>query len=537
LSRGFTHGFLSGVNHQKLVTARFPKSRGIRIGTVARVLPNRLLLNLDGRTSLKPGDGVVFDEGHPEQDEQGGRVFAVHPRGRQIEIELGRGDVNLSAINPGAIVWKTDDPALRKRLEHSFSRDAVVNRRPLDVRVFAHVGMKLRIAFTERDESVEVEWDKPLEAAQKFPLTGALIREQLGRLGDTPYELRDVELDLCGGPMAPKSVLNDLRRDAVTRLLESRRARGVAAVESSDALEELRRNLPLPAGQGEGQGALYALTRSLDQLSAVLAWRVESAPTMVYCDFEDIRRYKEAVAMAREANVPIALATLRIVKPHEEGLLRQILDCQPDALLVRNLAAVSFYHEHAPGIPMIGDYSLNISNELTAGIFNNACVMRMVPSYDLSWRQLSAMLVRFDPARFECVVHQHMPMFHMEHCVFAHTLSNGKDFHDCGRPCNRHRVDLRDRVGQPHPLIADVGCRNTVFNAQAQSAAEYIPKMLQLGVRHFRVELLREQGDEVTALLDRYAGVIQGKSDPRAALRSLRVINQLGVTAGTLDRE
>jgi putative protease len=258
---------------------------------------------------------------------------------------------------------------------------------------------------------------------------------------------------------------------------------------------------------------------------------------MVYCDFEDIRRYKDAVARSRAANIPIALATLRVVKPHEEGLLRQILDCQPDAVLVRNLAAVSFYRDAAPGLPQIGDYSLNIANELTAGLFAEAGLVRMVPSYDLNWRQLAAMLKRFDPSRFECVIHQHMPMFHMEHCVFAHTLSNGKDYRDCGRPCETHQVDLKDRVGEPHPLIPDVGCRNTVYNATAQSAAEYVPEMKRLGIVHFRVELLREKPHEVAPLLNRYADVLLGKSDPKSTLRSLRVLNQLGVTSGTLDRE
>ena len=59
-------------------------------------------------------------------------------------------------------------------------------------------------------------------------------------------------------------------------------------------------------------------------------------------------------------------------------------------------------------------------------------------------------------------------MFHMEHCVFAATLSDGKDWRDCGRPCDHHRVELLDRVGAGFPLLADTGCRNTVFNSVAQ---------------------------------------------------------------------
>ncbi|MCY2953069.1 MAG: U32 family peptidase, partial [Planctomycetota bacterium] len=271
--------------------------------------------------------------------------------------------------------------------------------------------------------------------------------------------------------------------------------------------------------------------RTMEQLRGVLEW--PGGVGMVYCDFEDVRRYREAVEMARGAGLAVGLATLRVVKPAEEGLLKQIADCGADAVLVRNLAAVSFYAER--GVPMIGDYSLNVANELTAGVMAEAGVRRMVPSYDLNWQQMAAMLGRVPVELFEVVVHQHMPMFHMEHCVFAHTLSNGKDCRDCGRPCDRHRVDLRDRVGMAHPLLPDVGCRNTLFNAAAQSAAEYVPEMKRLGVKWYRVEMLRESGEEVGRLLEEYAKILAGVEEGKQAIRKLRALNQLGVTRGTLD--
>jgi putative protease len=144
------------------------------------------------------------------------------------------------------------------------------------------------------------------------------------------------------------------------------------------------------------------------------------------------------------------------------------------------------------------------------------------------------MLRRVDPRPFELVIHQHMPMFHMEHCVFAAFMSTGKDFRDCGRPCDTHRVELKDRVGAEFPVVADAGCRNTVFNHVPQSAAEYVPRMKTLGVRHFRIELLRETADEVAPLLDRYARVLAGLEQGKVAWRGLQVLNQLGVTRGTL---
>ena len=126
-------------------------------------------------------------------------------------------------------------------------------------------------------------------------------------------------------------------------------------------------------------------------------------------------------------------------------------------------------------------------------------------------------------------------MFHMEHCVFAAFLSTGKDFRDCGRPCDRHRVELRDRVGALFPVLPDTGCRNTIFNSVAQSAAEYVGRMRDLGVRRFRMDLLRETPGQVGPLLDRYARVIGGLDDGRATWRELRALNQLGVTRGTLQ--
>src|SRR5207253_2282770 len=115
-------------------------------------------------------------------------------------------------------------------------------------------------------------------------------------------------------------------------------------------------------------------------------------------------------------------ATLRIIKPGEEGLLRQIANCQADAVLVRNLASVTFFRERSPETSLVGDFSLNVANELSAELFRSQGLARLTPSYDLSWEQLTALLGRIDPGLFEVVVHQHMPMFHMEHCVFAATM-------------------------------------------------------------------------------------------------------------------
>jgi putative protease len=325
-------------------------------------------------------------------------------------------------------------------------------------------------------------------------------------------------------------VLNDLRRQAAGELAERRIAVRRHPVAEPDALEKLRAEVLSPQSSTPDTPRLTVLVRTLDQLDAVLAWR----PAAVYCDFEDLRLYKDAVPKARAAGVPVGLAPLRIWKPGEDGFQAPIVRADPDVVLVRNLASLSFFKEALPAAALVGDFSLNVANELTADLLRREGLVRLVPSYDLNWDQLQALLRDSDPAWYEPVVHQHMPMFHMEHCVFAAFLSTGKDHRDCGRPCDRHRVELRDRVGAAFPVHPDTGCRNTVYNGVAQSAAEYVGRMRDLGVRTFRVDLLREKSDQVGPLLDRYARVAAGLDDGRETWRHLRALSQLGVTRGTL---
>jgi putative protease len=128
-----------------------------------------------------------------------------------------------------------------------------------------------------------------------------------------------------------------------------------------------------------------------------------------------------------------------------------------------------------------------------------------------------------------------MPMFHMEHCVFCAVLSPGTNKTNCGRPCDVHQVRLRDHIGMEHPLTADVGCRNTLFNAVPQSAAEAVPQLVSRGVRHLRIELLDDRGDELRSLLSIYRELLAGDQRGPDVWRKLRASNRVGVTRGTLE--
>ncbi|PSB59496.1 peptidase U32, partial [filamentous cyanobacterium CCP1] len=136
---------------------------------------------------------------------------------------------------------------------------------------------------------------------------------------------------------------------------------------------------------------------------------------------------------------------------------------------------------------------------------------------------------------FEITIHQHMPMFHMEHCVFCAFLSEGTDFTNCGRPCETHEVKLRDRTGTEHLLHADAGCRNTVFNGVAQTGAEYVQRLMELGANQFRIEFVNETPEQVKQTIDRYHQLLHQEITGSQLWRELKLQNQLGVTRGTMN--
>ncbi len=541
-SRGLYSGWMHGVNHQELVHARFGKKRGAFVGFIKRVAHDHV--EVDAQCAVKAGDGVVFDTGGNTEHEQGGRLFEV--RGNRLFFE--RGYIDFGRVKTGDRVWKTSDPQLERALRKSFEGEIPLPKKRIGLAVKGKAGESLTIVgatFVSREETdpnrgrnaaPTVVSAMPLQAARKRPLTTEFLREQLGRLGETEFELGELRNELVGDVILPVSELNRLRRELVEKL-------SVAAVYDRRKIREEigGHRPPLQLGRllGEiqarretlnGKPKLSVLCRTMEQVKVA----ADSGCATIYVDFEDIRRYEDAVAAVRgNGSGAIFLATPRIQKAGEQGFFKIIEDFKPDGVLIRNLGALDYFQNTS--LRKIGDYSLNVANPLTADLLMREGLERLTISYDCNAQQVLDLLRAAPPQWFELTIHQHMPMFHMEHCVFAAFLSNGTDHTNCGRPCDVHNLKLRDRVGVDHPIKADVGCRNTVFHARAQSGVEFWREFVSAGLRNFRVELLEEDAAQTRLILESYRKLLDGKiADAAELARRLKAVSQLGVTSGTL---
>lgn len=545
-SRGSGPGFLAGVDHQRLVEGRACDHRGTEVGVLRGLRSDRgrAYLAIDARSPLARGDGILVEGGYAGSGEIGGRVWGLVVEGCDVErVESGEvlvwlgpdrarpeqrsgGGRDGGGAVAGRRVWKTDDPAVERAAMATVT--AGPRRDAVDVILHGRIGEPPRLVGTLRDgAAATVVGEAPVGRARGEPTGEGVVRDKLGRLGDTPFVLGVVTLDLEAGGLVPPAALNRLRRSLVDALVAARQ-RAWRTTEAS-AASELARALP-PAGAPPPAG-LFVLCRTLEQATAAR----ESGADGVWLDFLDLEGLGSAVTALRSARPGfVGVAPPRIRKPGEEATDRYLVGLGPDGLLVRGLGALHEVTGLDDGVLRVGDFSLNVTNRLTAAELLRRGLAAFTPSFDLDALQLGSLLATPFGPWAELVVHHPMPLFHMEHCVIAAELSSGSSYRDCGRPCDRHKLSLRDRAGMDHPIEADVGCRNTVFHAAAQSAAAIVPSARRAGVGRFRIELVREDAEQVRRVVGAYRDLLAERTSPAHVWRTVGAEGHYGVVRGSL---
>lgn len=527
-SRGLGPHFLSGTNHQTVVRGRAPRHRGVLMGSVVRANAQGVVVE-PSNLALKPGDGVVFDAASwrdPAEAEEGGRIYEVLPGGGgAFELRFANGAIHADRIRAGDLVWRTHDPDIA-RMVHPYIRPAApVTRQPVRVEAVAKEGARLKLTWSlirHPEIRVKVVSESELPAAEQRALDADYLEEQLGRLGNTAYQLDELTLRAEGRPFAPSSLLNRLRRRAVEELEVLQAAPMVRKVTLSNL------DVPEVSSKAAGPPRLHLLLRTPEQLDAAL----EVRPASITLDYLDLYGLKPSLERVKASGIEARIASPRVLKPGEERIADFLLNCDVP-LLVRSTGLLETLQGRRH-TALTGDFSLNAANAVSARELLDRGLDRLAPTHDLNASQIAALAQQMEPGSMEVIAYQHLPVFHTEHCVFCRFLSTGTTYKDCGRPCEKHQVALKDSEGRAHPVLADVGCRNTVFGAEAQEASLHLDAWLAAGICHFRLEFVQETGAQVSGIATAFGDALAGRITSQELSRKLRSLAPKGVTEGSL---
>lgn len=525
-SRGLGPGWLLGVNQQTLVNGNFSNHHGMFLGKVLQVERHRIVI--EGNRPVEAGDGILF-ENPGEENSTGGRLFSYKFTGDKTILEFGN-SFDFSKVRSGMSAYRNDSPAMEKRLRKSFTDRETEKKIPVRIRLFGSFGKPLSLEISDSEShTVCVSSDFILEKA-KTPLDNfQRIQKELSALSGTAYAAQKIQVEIPGESFVLDKPLRKLRKSAVEKLDALRlnhQPSQIFAENGIALIADARKKFHDSSDEEKIQ--VSVLLRNPGQLERLKGLDINR----VIFDFDWGVDYRESLELARSFGFQAGIATIRVLKEGETYHLKRIVELSPDFILVRNPGALIYLQEF--DIPVEGDYSLNVSNSLSAEWFIEQGLRTLHPSLDLNAQGTEDLIRNFGGSRFEISAFVHLPAFYMEHCLYAAYLTKAERFPHCKQICSKHHIDILDHKGAKHSLLPDAECRNTLYLERPQSALSFVPDFIKLGVRRFRLEMLEESPSEVADKTRLYTEALRGRLSLKTAAKLIGAEERYGVSKGQL---
>lgn len=539
-SRGFFPGWLNGVNHQELVNGTYSAHRGALIGKITAVDAYSCTIELNQTQDLKNGDGILWVE---KNENKGSFIFSVQ-KINDLKYKLGlSNNSELTSNAIGSDLYLNHDKELKKEIQRSYSDKNYSKKVNLKFKIELSLGKKLLVTVTDGRFSFTDQSESVLVLAEKKPLTAESFFDEFSSLAGTIFttEADQIEINFVDEKnlfLNHKEIKN-IRQRLVQQLTLARMDNTVDRLE----IGNIKPFNPVSnTTAGASIPKFNILLRNKNQVTdlsaAIEKKEIKARDINTIClDFEFGRDYTNSISEIKKLNIAVGIATTRILKPQELQNLKIIHTLNPDFILIRNLGALQYFTKiNVFKGKLKGDFSLNVTNSLTAEYLLNKGLDSVCISYDLNFEQTNSLLENTNADKLEVTIHQSMPSFHMEHCVFAAFLSKGKSFKDCGKPCEKHLVQLKDQFGNHHWIKPDHECRNTMYNASAQTALPYLPAWQKSGLGEIRFEALHESGSDLISKIKNYIAVLNNEQTVDTALIHLKTTEAYGLSTRQLGK-
>ncbi|HEY4217619.1 MAG TPA: DUF3656 domain-containing protein [Gemmatimonadaceae bacterium] len=514
-SRGFTGGMYGGRAGRDYVTRTQPDNRGTAIGTVVGYERNELLVDVS--TQIEVGDGLGFEApasvGGPTTGFSVEAIRTLPARGAEGRIR--QAITTRERVDASWIVVRTSEAKLLQRARASYAAlpDGIRARKVrLDVRLFGAAGTPLKAVFSANGESVTVRSEITLSVATKRALDTASLREQFGRLGDTPFVLGSLDVTALGDALfLPQSEQNHLRQNAVEQLMLHRdwahEAKTRERREQVEAAVSAVRHEPSASQPKEN--ATFSLTAQVFTIEDAEAAADAGATEICFDPFirhpaPPVSRLRALQERLAARGIGLRLRTPTIVRPEDRPSLEKWLDLDLPIMsghlgLVAELARV--------GRDVVGDYALNVFNAHTAAEIFALGARRIISSVELTTDELAQVAAPWDGAGFDIFLYGRPEGMTIEHCVLSAAFD--REPTTCRDLCvQKHpNVQLTDPAGYTFPVATDSACRNRLLHSRPVEGSEFLPKLWRSGIRGFQV-VFNVPGDDIQAIVRGYRGAL-----------------------------
>ena len=393
--------------------------------------------------------------------------------------------------------------------------------RKYDMSVYLSVGSNGETNYTELTAildsglSVTVTNEYVPAIANKVPTSLEKVTEQLGRLGNTLFRLSYV--DIPDGPyMWPASVLNALRRDAVTALETALITHHVESWQALQVTGDV--DYDFKAQHELSYDTCPMISARVDEIEGVKAAISGGAQKIIFGGDRLSRTpyalsiYDEVARLCAQADVICTFATPRVVKDDEveayKHTLEAIVQAHPDSISIHVPQALLWLRELGYTGAIEADTGLNIFNTPTLHFWEQLHISCVNPSQELTLKQITE-LAKHSHVPIETMIHGYTEMMISEYCAIASFVGTGSKV-NCPMPCVKESYSLKDRKGEIFPIRTDPYCRMHIMNSHEMDMRAYVPMLLQKGISILRVDGRHMKPSYVKDIVSQYVGIATG---------------------------
>ena len=393
--------------------------------------------------------------------------------------------------------------------------------RKYDMSVYLSVGSNGETNYTELTAildsglSVTVTNEYVPAIANKVPTSLEKVTEQLGRLGNTLFRLSYV--DIPDGPyMWPASVLNALRRDAVTALETALITHHVESWQALQVTGDV--DYDFKAQHELSYDTCPMISARVDEIDGVKAAISGGAQKIVFGGDRLSRTpyalsiYDEVARLCAQSDVICTFATPRVVKDDEveayKHTLEAIVQAHPDSISIHVPQALLWLRELGYTGAIEADTGLNIFNTPTLHFWEQLHISCVNPSQELTLKQITE-LAKHSHVPIETMIHGYTEMMISEYCAIASFVGTGSKV-NCPMPCVKESYSLKDRKGEIFPIRTDPYCRMHIMNSHEMDMRAYVPMLLQKGISILRIDGRHMKPSYVKDIVSQYVGIATG---------------------------
>ena len=509
-NRKFTKGLLLGDVGKDMMNSQLPNNQGLYVGTVVDYNKKAKRLKIKLANTLKKGDGINLGGGTIGRIIKNGNIETIGYKGETIELDF------VGEARKGQIVFKTSDSELMDRVQATFTQDKEFVKNIIDAKITIKLGQKPILTLKDRySNEATIEGDKIVEEAMKVALSKEKVETQLRKLGNTPYELDLLEIELDDNVSLPISLLNQMRRDCI-ELLDKERV----SIKNRKYKNKTVKYKPVLYNRNKQQ-EISVKVKNLEQLESAL----ECGLDRIY--YEDTNTIDKAMRLAMKYNKKVIYSAPRIIRNKEYNHLAKANNAGVESVQVGNYGSIDYFKDKKLNI----DHYLNAFNSETINYYKEIGADTLCISQELNINEIKE-TIKYTDINIESVVYGYTPLMITEYCPMGVIVRDCKKDKRVAK-CKESIYALRNSKGDEFRVSQDIFCRSTIYNSNVTCMLDNLYELHEIGINVLRLDFTLEDKGTVKEVIEAYQEVLS--NDYKLGTKATKLYNKLdekGTTAG-----